>query len=37
MPYGYDDMSAAGTELPDAYAEHHWGHKVPDAELWGDT
>lgn len=34
MPYGYDDMGAAVSD--DAYAEHHWGHRVPDEELWGD-
>lgn len=34
MPLSYDHMDG---EVPaDAYAVHHWGHKVPDEELWGE-
>lgn len=35
MPLSYNDDP--GTAVPaSAYAVHHWGHKVPDEELWGE-
>lgn len=33
LPYSYDQMNEGG-DYPDAYAEHHWGHKIPDETLY---
>lgn len=30
---GYD-AHHTGVVHPEAYAVHHWGHQIPDAELW---
>ena len=33
-PYGYQEMGREGGVFPDAYAEHHWGHRYLDEVLW---
>jgi hypothetical protein len=36
MPFDFNHLDEAAREHPDAYALHHWGHRIPDTELWGD-
>lgn len=35
-PYSYSQMAVEGGVFPDAYTEHHWGHRKPDTDLWNE-
>lgn len=34
MPFDFNHRDEVSRPWPDAYAIHHWGHQIPDEELW---
>jgi hypothetical protein len=34
MPFDFNHTDEAAADHHDAYALHHWGHRIPDEELW---
>ena len=36
MPFDFNHLDQADADFPDAIAVHHWGHRIPDHDLWGD-
>lgn len=37
MPFDFNHRDHADRRWPDAYALHHWGHRIPDDELWATS